>query len=53
MSFDSTAFLARLCEGGELFYHITKTKRLTEAQAVEVEKEELFLTGEQVPDLTF
>jgi len=25
--------LSRLCEGGELFYHITKTKMLTEAQA--------------------
>jgi len=25
-----------MCEGGELFYHITKTKHLTEAQAAKI-----------------
>ena len=28
----------RLCEGGELFYHITKKKFLTEAQAASIMK---------------
>jgi calcium-dependent protein kinase len=28
--------VTELCEGGELFYHITKTKHLTEAQAAKI-----------------
>ena len=28
----------RLCEGGELFYHITKKKHLTEQQASSIMK---------------
>jgi calcium-dependent protein kinase len=30
--------ITELCEGGELFYHITKTKSLTEAQAAIIMK---------------
>ena len=32
----------RLCEGGELFYHITKKKHLTEAQASSIMKQAFY-----------
>lgn len=35
-------FPARLCEGGELFFHITKKKHLTEAQAALVMRQAFY-----------
>jgi len=34
--------LNRVCEGGELFYHITKKKYLTEAQAAMIMKQSFY-----------
>ena len=43
--FESLIFslkLIRLCEGGELFYHITKKKHLTEQQASSIMKQAFY-----------
>ena len=38
----SQLILFRLCEGGELFFHITKKKHLTEAQAASIMKQAFY-----------